>query len=475
MNEKIFLFPETPQTNPSSFLLDAYAINYAPVVVEGFKLCAFPGTLDNLNYPFMVAPVKSKKKSVTMYQFRFNEEQPIFSVTEFSQKQTENGIVLYLSSNVFSRYASKYGSITIKSGCWTDYNNYLHQQVAFYHLDVAKSLPQVCNHDNELLESHNQLFQELYGDNITLQNLFTELVFLLKFFDLTSDCAHLHLEDGSYYFGSLFKSFEKFNSICFPKMLLDHQTISPASVHHLRMMFKFVKKALSHFGYETTCEDSILTIIHQFQSDKGLTVGYCDQETMHLILNTILSDPNELLSALKRFDISFVYDTADRNERFGRIEVTTKNEAATIITDNLSQIISMIPSPKSIVANANDQFLNIAHKGSSLFRDLNEKTQDIEAKIKKTKEITEELDSETSTLYDHSKSITFVLDHCIEINTKTKRNLEQMKANLLNEGRQTNILVILLLLLLMIIISRFLLRIGFRAILPSYQNNATKT
>ena len=96
MSDRLFLFPESLDTNPSSFLQNAIATISRPFKVNNFKLFAFIECFDEVDFPFVVAPVSCIGKSVMLYQYRFSDKVPDFKKLGFEILPTENGDVLFL-------------------------------------------------------------------------------------------------------------------------------------------------------------------------------------------------------------------------------------------------------------------------------------------------------------------------------------------------------------------------------------------
>ena len=160
MSDRLFLFPESLDTNPSSFLQSAIATISRPFKVENFKLFAFIERFDEVDYPFVVAPVRCNGKISMLYQYRFSEKLPDFKQLGFEIFPTENGDVLYLSTETFSTLSSKYRSISIKSGHWPEVANKYHRLAAFSHLDVIPPLSKSYLKSDQKLDEIIKIFNQ---------------------------------------------------------------------------------------------------------------------------------------------------------------------------------------------------------------------------------------------------------------------------------------------------------------------------
>ena len=138
MNE-IYLFPETPDFNPSSFLSQATLISPKEVKVKCFKICLFMNRLDQLGYPFIVAPIPSGKHSAYFYQYQFLGPKPSFVLLGFEEKPTNSGIVISLKQSTFLQMSTNCEVFSIPKGRWSSYFEIYHQLAALYHLDIIPS------------------------------------------------------------------------------------------------------------------------------------------------------------------------------------------------------------------------------------------------------------------------------------------------------------------------------------------------
>lgn len=472
MSDRLFLFPESLDTNPSSFLQNAIATISRPFKVNNFKLFAFIECFDEVDFPFVVAPVSCIGKFVMLYQYRFSDKVPDFKKLGFEILPTENGDVLFLSSKTFSILSSKYRSISIKSGHWPDVANKYHMLAAFSHLDVIPPLSKSFLRSNQSIKEITNQFHELYdvSDNrsLTLASLYFEVVRILQIFCFAPLGIYISPDSSSYYFGAIRPVIAAFHEKCFSHSLIGCCCLTPATMKQLWSLFHFVKTSLELFGYDTGSDfHSFSVAIHKFQSDNGLpTDEECNEQTLKLIWKFLLLKKSDPIAALALADTPLKLNSVGENEKFGKIDPnqfdkstnyistnkveinTASSSAAKKISSRLSQVIDNLPSPNSTIVSAQKQLFATARFAADHFSGVNQEITTAQGKIQSINQYASDLLQRATDANDVVESSLEIINNFKQTNEISKKKIEAAKIEIEHEINRTRTLIIILIVLL---------------------------
>lgn len=472
MTDRLFLFPESFDTNPSSFLQNAIATISRPFRVENFKLFAFIERFDEVDYPFVVAPVKCNGKFSMLYQYRFSEKLPDFKQLGLEIFPTENGDVLYLSTETFSKLSSKYRSISIKSGHWPEVAAKYHRLAAFSHLDVIPPLSKNYLKSDQKLDDIINQFHELYDlsdtHSLTLSSLYFEVVRILQIFCFAPLGIFVSPDVSSYYFGAIRSAVASFHEKCFSQSLIGNCCLTPATMKQLWAMFRFVKDSLRLFGYDPGADfHSFSTELHKFQADNGLpTDEECNEQTMKLIWKQLLLKKSDPIAALLQVDVPVKMNSIGENEKFGKIdpnffdkssnfflsknknEFGINNESAKQITARLSEVIDSLPSPGSTVVTAQKQLLSTARFAADHFSGVNNGITNIQQRIESIGQYANEVMQRANEASDTAESSLSIISGLNQVNEISVKKIENAKLEMEHEVKRTRALIIIFAVLL---------------------------
>ncbi|OHS95801.1 hypothetical protein TRFO_38047 [Tritrichomonas foetus] len=454
MSDRLFLFPETLDTNPSSFLQTAIATISRPFKVDNFKLFTFIECIDEDNIPFVTAPVSFPGKSVMLYQYRFTGKLPDFEKLGFELYPTENGEVLYLSHKSFSILSTKYRSISIKSGHWPDVANEYRQLAAFSHIDIIPPLSQSTLRSHPPMEQILKLFRANYdiseNGNLTLPILYLEVVSLLKAFCFAPPGIYTSPDGSSFYFGAIRPAISAFHEKCFTSKLIGNCCLTPATVKQLRAMLRFVKDSLSSFGYESGSDfHSFLSALHKFQSDNGLPEDNCNETTIQIIWKVLLSKNSDPITALAHVGVPIKIDTSSENEKIGELNSNGCDEAGKKLASGLSKIISSLPAPGNSVVTAQRHLLSTARSAAEQFRGVNIEIHQLEGRIETVKQFAQNINEKADNASKVAENSLNVINGLSEMNQFATARIEEAKIEMNQELKRTNTLVIIFFVLIL--------------------------
>ena len=457
MYERLFLFPETTETNPSSFLQNAVTTSSRPFKVEGFKLYAFVDRLDEVGYPFCVAPVAAPGKTVSLYQFRFPGKIPDFSEMGCETRPTEHGEVIYLKTKAFIALSAQSRTISVKSGHWNDVANDLHQIAAFAHLDLIPALSHTLLRNfgaiNEFLVKFHKLYDVSNTVSTTLAALYSEVLLLLRVFGFASADTYASPDGSSYYFGALREPVAAFHRMCFPSVPVGKCCVTPATVRQLRAMIRYVKAALSRFGYESGEEiHTIVTAINKFQKDQGLKQGACDSVTMRRIWTVLLAGSSDPVTDLSNVGVMVPLENINEFERFGEIDGRGCDEAGRRIAAGLSRAIASLPAPSSILATAQKQLITTARSGAEQFKGVNESVTNLDNRLSSVMHSAVQVQREASNASARAESSLRIIDGLSSLNKEVEEKIVMVRQRMAREVSRTNMLVIVLITLIIALV-----------------------
>lgn len=468
MTERLFLFPETTETNPSSFLQSAILTGGNAFKVDGYKLYAFIDRLDEVGFQFCVAPVPKPGESVFLYQFRFTGDIPDFAALGLATKQTENGEVIYLKAESFLSISSRYRSISIKTGHWQDVASTFHEMAAFVHLDLISSVSNTLLRDTDSLSPLIEKFHELYDISKTIQttlpSLYSEVLSLLQFFGFADQDTYSSSDGNSYYFGALRGAIGAFHRKCFPSMPIGKCCVSPVIVRQLRAMMRFVRASLSRLGYSVGNEtNNVINAMNSFQEAYGINEKICGEKTMKQIWTQLLALSTEPVETLETVGVSVDIHTDSVKERFGRIDETDCDEAGVWIARGLSEIVKPMISPRSVIATAQKKLLETARDGAVHFNRVNENVATLGNNIKNVMKTASEVQDEAIKTASRAEASLAIIDELTELNNETREEIKKVKLRMQREVSRTNTLVIALVVLVLVALIQWISRKGIDA------------
>ena len=463
MYDRLFLFPETTETNPSSFLQNAVTTSSRPFKIEGFKLYAFVDRLDEVGFPFWVAPVVAPGKTVSLYQFRFPGQIPDFSEMGLDTQHTEHGEVIYLKTKAFISLSAQSRTISVKSGHWTDVANDLHQIAAFAHLDLIPGLSHRLLRNsggiNEFLVKFHKLYDVSDKVPTTLAALYSELLLLLRMFGFASADTYASPDGSSYYFGALRQPVAAFHQTCFPSVPVGNCCITPATVRQLRALVRYVKAALSRFGYESGEEiHTIITTVNKFQKDQGLTEGVCDSQTMRRICTVLLASSSDPVADLSNVGVLVPLENINEFERFGEIDGHGCDEAGRRLAAGISRAISSLPSPSSVLAVAQKQLIATARAGAEQFKGVNESVSNLDDRLNSVMQSAVQVQREASNASSRAESSLRIIDDLSALNKEVEEKIVMVRQRMAREVSRTNMLVFFLIAAIICLLLQWLSR-----------------
>ncbi|KAH0789074.1 hypothetical protein GPJ56_007011 [Histomonas meleagridis] len=457
--EKVYLFPETPFTNPSSFLKPAVLVSKRTIDIEGFKLYGFIDCFDEIGYPFWVAPIPYEGKTTSFYQFSFTKDVPDLAKLGLRTYQTYYGDVICLTMEKFTQLSSTHRGISIKSGMWSNVSDVYHQISAYYHLDIIKHIsPTLLKNSVDIVDNLRQEFQKLYDFSVTssLPYLYTEIYNILLFFDFIKDDECIKPDDSRYYFGSFRRPIRNYLTKCFPSLIFGDFCISPFVAKQLRSMLRFVHFSLIRFGYD--CDNNISNIkieIQKFQRDNGLPIGNATTETLQAIWENLLSSTTDPINLMLQVGLSLNLNFADERELIGEIDSDIYDEAELKFCSSLSNVVSQIKSPNCAVAKAQKALLENVKKSSKEFKELNESMQKVSDKQKNVITKAEELLNEVTQGSQKLESTLQIVDNLLRLNNEAYEEMSNLRIFMNQKTRNTNISVLLLIVMLVLVFMFF--------------------
>lgn len=471
MNDNLFLFPEILDTNPTSFLQTAIATNGRPFEIEGFKLFTFIECLDEVGFPFYVAPISYPNKTVKLYQYRFSGSLPDFEEIGLKLFPTKDGNVLYLSPEKFTELSSKYRSISIKSGHWPDVSSDYHQLAALSHLDIIPLLSHTYMRSPPPLSELMFQFRILYDTSDespnALSTFYFDLCKMLHIFGFTKSDSTASMNPSSYYFGALRPALAEFHKKCFPNLIIGSCCVTPASYRQLRSMLQFVKDALNLFGYYPGTEMSTLVdSLKKFQKDHGLPIqDVCNEETIQKIWKELLAKKSDPISALSQVGVSVKLNSAIESEKFGPINSNLfdknrntyqndsfkndGNEAAKRIAQRLSDIIETLPSSGSNVVNTQKDLLSTARFTAEHFSGINEEIASLEGQIETVGYYADEVLAKAGNATQVADSSFNVISGLTQMNKVAIQKVEDASAEMERETKRMSKLIFIFFVFLM--------------------------
>lgn len=465
-----YLYPETPDFNPSSFLTGAKFTGNT-YEIEGYKLYAFIGCLDEIDKPFWIAPVQTPGKpssTVKFYQFQFQDEPPKFEKygLKLKYEKPEIGAIIYLPPQQLILLSSKYNSISVKNGKWPEAYNAFHQFAAYAHLDVIPQLSRKYIR-NQSLDELEHLFHKFYDVSSalpsSLNSLFIEIHNLLDFFCFSPPSIANHLpkikEEDFYFFGSLQKSISAFHAKCFPNALIGNTCITPASVKQLRAMMRFVRISLSKIAKDPGNDiESAITMINKFQRENDLPEGKCNSETLRMMWRLMLSKSPDPITTLSQAKVSLNLELNHEDDTFGQIDGQNCSPAGQKIADGFSRVVSKLPSPSSTIAKAQEVVISAACNAAKEFQAVGNDVSALESKIKGVMEFANDVNEEASKASERAELSIRIVDGLEQMNKEISDKVVLVKKRLDKQLARTNLLTLLLIILVIIFVIQWLKR-----------------
>lgn len=465
-----YLFPETPDSNPGSFLHGAKFTGNS-YDIEGYKLYAFIDCLDQIDSPFWVAPVQTPGKPNSMvrfYQFQFQGDPPKFEKYGLKIKfeSSEKGIIIYLPAQQLISLSSKYGSISVKSGKWSESYNQFHQFAAYAHLDVIPQLSRKYIRNQSLSELEH-LFHKLYDVSSampsTLNSLYIEIHDLLDFFcfsppTVASNTLHVKGDDF-YFFGSLEPSVSLFHSKCFPNALIGHTCITPVTVKQLRAMMRFVRISLSKIAQDPGNDiQNTINIINKFQRENGLPENKCNSDTLRMMWRLMLSKSPDPIATLSQAKVSLNLDLNHEDDMFGQIDAQNCSQTGQKIADGFSKVVSKLPSPSSTIAKAQEVVVSTACDVAKDFQSVGNDVLALENKVKGIMEFANDVNEEASKASERAELSIRIVDGLEQMNKEVSEKVVFVKKRLDKQLAKTNLLTLLIIILTIISVIQWLRR-----------------
>lgn len=335
--ERILLFPETPDINPSSFLSACELISGPPVAVAGYKLYSFIGCLDEIGHPFWAAAVPCAGRSALFFRFRAPPGAADPSALGLDSQRTPDGDVLFLCASRFNALCAAHGCAPVAGGDWGAAAPQHHRVAALAHLDVlGRSVRSSFSAHLSALDTLIGEVQRRYCVSVTapLPGLYSEAHALLKLFGFVARGECADPSGANFFFGCLRRPVQRFLRRCFPRLLLGDCGLSPVVMKQLRALRRFVHFALMQFGHK--CDDDITSLegaLHAYQLRCGLPQGDCSAEVLRTMLGRLLTaaDP---LQALAQVGVGARLSAHCEDECIGDIECAA-----------LSSVVAALPSP----------------------------------------------------------------------------------------------------------------------------------
>lgn len=465
-----YLFPEIPDLNPGSFL-QGIKLTGNSYDIEGYKLYAFIDCIDEIDSPFWVAPVQTPGKPnsiVKFYQFQFQDEPPKFEKYGLKLKfeSREKGTVIYLPAQQLISLSSKYGSISVKSGKWSDSYSAFHQFAAYAHLDV---IPQLTRKyiKNQSLQELEHLFHQFYDNSsaipTNLNSLFIEIHDLLDFFcfnppNIVNRSLHLN-EDDFYYFGSLKESVSAFHSKCFPNTLIGCTCITPGTVKQLRAMMRFVRISLSKISQDPGNDiQNMIVMVNKFQRENGLQESKCNSDTLRMMWRLMLSKSPDPITTLSQAKVSLNLDLNHHNDMFGQIDGQNCSQTGQEIAEGFSKVVSKLPSPSSTIAKAQEVVIATACDAAKQFQAIGNDVSNLENKVKDVMEFANDVNEEASKASERAELSIRIVDGLEQMNKEVSEKVVFVKKRLDKQLARTNLLTLVLLILIFILMIQWLKR-----------------
>lgn len=464
MEKLYYLYPERPDTNPSSLFKEAN-VSKDKFTIQGFKLYAFLDCLDTADSPFWVAPVKAEGKSVTFYQYQFPRDPPAFEQYGFKMEESSNGKILYLSQQQFVFLSAKLRSISVKSGNWiSDEYNHYHSLAAFAHLDI---LPQLSKKyiRNQSLRDLGHSFQRQYSLTssipITLPSFYEELVNILTFFGFSfhmADSSQIHKNDF-YYFGSLIECLSEFHQRCFPHQLLGYGTITPGAIKQLRAMVHFVRMALSKIAIDPGDDITrISQMVDKLKLDNEIDEKGCGPQTMQLLWRLMLSKSSDPINALLQARVSLDLNINKEDDKFGSLEGKNCGVVGKKLTDGISTVITKLSAPSSVMAKAQNMLITTTREAAKDFQEIGNGVSNLQEKLEKVTEFALGIKEEVSQSSERAEVSIRIVDGLDQMNATVAQKVIALKQKIDREAARTNFLTLLIVLLVALIVFQWFTR-----------------
>jgi hypothetical protein len=387
MGERLFLFPELAECNPTSFLQTAVLANSKPFQIDGYKLFALIDRLDDVGHAFCVVPVPFRGKSAYFYQYCFPSALPDFESLGLSIALSESGDVLFVPMARFLPLSAEFRSISVKNGNWTDAEPLFHELAAYAHLDLFPSLCPSMLRSSMSADTAAARFRRLY-DSPSLAALYGECVDLLKFFCFAPEDVYASPDASAFYFGALRQPAAAFHRKAFPSVPLGKCCLSPGTVRQLRFLHGFVVAALDRLGFPGA--------LAAFQRANGLCEGPCGKATLRRLWTALLSGPEDPVAALAGVGVAIAVDSALDAERFGEIPTAGCDDGGQKIALGLSRSVANLSAPRCIHAAAQRQLAATAQAGVGQIRAVGEAAALVEGSVEADLAVVTEIEAEAA-------------------------------------------------------------------------------
>ena len=132
----MYLIPEIKLNEQHPIMFGSSPPLSGPIAIEGFECFIISNNLDSRASPFTVACVPSAQGSAFLYPVYYEDSLPSFSEFGLDIKETDNGNIVYMSTESFEAASSSGLCCSIKNMNWNSANEYFNQLGALYHLNV---------------------------------------------------------------------------------------------------------------------------------------------------------------------------------------------------------------------------------------------------------------------------------------------------------------------------------------------------
>jgi hypothetical protein len=443
MGDRLYLFPELLETNPSSFLQTGVLSHNIPVQVDGYKLYVFIDRLDEPGFPFCVAPVPCQARSTLFYQYQFTDGPPDFATLGLDTLPSPHGEIIFLPVHRFLALSAQFRSTSVKGGNWANVFPVFNELAAYAHLDLVPQLTTAILKDHRAAEALVKAFHRHYdsprGPRTTLGALYSEAVRLLRFFCFATDDASVVPKQSGFCFGAIRPAVSAFHAKVFPSVPLGKNCLSPGTMRQLRAFERFIEGALVRLGIDSL---SLFEGVRQFQQAHGLPEGRCNEMTLNRIWALLLGPSSDPAATLADLGIALNLETHRTGEQFGDIDAAGCGEGGQRIALGLSRSVSNQKAPGSILATAQKQLLSAAKDGFDQFRSMSESAAPLDEKAKAIARFASGIQDEAARTSETAEAALRVIDGLTVMNKEVEGKLVLIRQRMGREIGRTNVLVL---------------------------------
>lgn len=441
MNE-IFLFPESPSHNPTSFLSKGHLVSNKEVKVKGFQLFLFVDRLDHLGFPYVVAPIKSGSGSIHCYQYIFDNFLPSFEEFGFELIQTSAGKVISLRESEFLKVSADFKAFQISNGQWNSNSEKYHQFAALHHLDIIPHISPSFFKITPAVDAYLSLFNKAYSQNLqtNFPSLFHDLCKLLDFFGYSINFP-ANLSPTDYFFGALQTQFVKFCSFLFSKYTFGSFCITPAAVHQIRHLYYFINSAIHNLGFED---------LSSYQKSEGLPIGPCDSRTTQHIWTNILTKSSQPYILLKNLGINLhSFSTQNQSQMdLTHIDTIQCDAGGKIVSLGFSRACETLTNPAITASSLEDNLIKITSKGKEAMEPINKDTENICKKLSSMVRSAQEMRVTSKVALEKGETSMTIIKEIEEVNQELDQKIDKIHSLIDKELQKTNISLLILLILI---------------------------